>query len=116
MVIPRDAFDSKEEMEAYLAGRPFPKKVEPFRPEPTPPAVSNQIKSEDIPDEAISDNEARMKNHRNATGVIFTGRDVRVQFEGGKSFEGWLSEGDFEKLKERIPPDRIDLLKKISLI
>ena len=117
MVIPRDTVDGgdKEEFEFYLrTGRPYPKPKQEPRPEPIPPVVKNQIHFKDIPDGPVFDIEARMKNHRNATGVSFVGRDVRVQFEGGRLVEGWLSEGDFLELRKRIPSDRIDLLKKIS--
>jgi len=114
MVIPRDTFQSKEEMEDFLAGRPLPKKKVTPRPDPELPVVPNEIKLEDIPLAPITDFEARGRVVKNKEGTRFCGFDFSVEFEGGKTISGWLPEGEFFLLKKRIPVDRIDLLNKIG--
>jgi len=115
MVIPRDTFESKEEMEAFLSGHPLPRKPKVQKADPLPPSVPNQVRLEDIPLAPITDFEARGKSVRNKEGVKFCGFDFSVEFEGGKSISGWLPEGEFFLLKKRIPPERTDLLSKIGL-
>jgi len=111
MVIPRDAFESDAEMEDFLAGRPLPKKPKVVRPEPEPPVVPNELK--DIPPGEVVDISARGHAVKNKDGMMFCGFNVWVKI-GDAVFEGWLDEGNFEKLKKRIPPERTDLIGKIG--
>ncbi len=115
MTIPRDTMS----MENYKRwDRGLPLREEPKlskREEPELPVVEDQVKFSDIPDEEIKDFSARGRSVRNAEGSIFTGFVVFVEFQNGKTVQGWLPENEFLLLKKRIPPERTDLLGKIGL-
>jgi hypothetical protein len=86
------------------------------RPEPVEPIVSDRIRFEDIPDLEIKDFSARGRAVKNEDGMRFTGFVFYLEFTGGKKVQGWLPEGEFQKLKARIPKERTDLLNKIATI
>ena len=114
-MLPRDAFEGDAEMEDFLAGRPLPKKPRVVRPEPEPPIVENQIRFDDISLGEIRDITAKIHHPpvRNKDGMMFVGHDVSVVI-GEKTFLGWMTESDFLLLKKRLPPERTDLIQKIS--
>ena len=95
---------------------PLEKEVKMIRPpEPEAPKVPDQIRFQDIPDQEIKDFGARSKMHKNKDGARFTGWNFYVEFTNGKKVQGWMGEGEFAKLKARIPRERTDLLSKIAL-
>lgn len=112
MVIPRDAI-AIEDWELLQKGLPVPKKKVKPRPDPSPPVVENELKFTDIPDGEIRDIFARLHRPavRNESGVVFTGYDVEVVIDQ-QTYSGWMGEGDFLKLKMKIPLKRVDLLQK----
>ena len=85
------------------------------RPEPEAPIVADRIKFEDIPNLEIRDFGARSRTVKNAQSARFTGWNFYVEFINGKKIQGWLPPDEFQKLKARIPKDRVDLLGKIAL-
>ena len=112
MALIRDAMTGKN-YERWLRDLPLVKEEQPVKEDPVPPVVPEQLK--EIPSGEIKDVGCRRRNIRNDEGQIFCGYDVYVLFENGKSVEGWLPEAYFEQLKRRIPQERSDLLKKVSL-
>jgi hypothetical protein len=84
-------------------------------PEPEPPKVPDRVRFEDIPDQEIKDFGARSRTVKNAEGARFTGWNFYVEFINGKKVQGWLPPDEFQKLRDRIPRERTDLLSKIAL-
>jgi hypothetical protein len=114
MVIPRDTFESKEEMDAFLDGHPLPRKPKVVRPEPTPPQVENQIYFKDISDGEVEDAVAKISVRKNAEGMRLCGYNFMAKFRSGKVVEGWITEFDLEKFKKIIPESRSDIRAKLS--
>jgi hypothetical protein len=115
MAIPRDAM-GMDNYKRWERGLPLEKEVKHApRPEPQPPFVPDQLKFEEIPDQEIKDFSARGRSVKNKDGVRSTGYSFYLEFTNGKIIQGWLPEGEFQKLKARIPKDRTDLLNKIGL-
>jgi hypothetical protein len=99
----------------WLRDLPLQKEVKMIRPpEPEPPVVPDRIKFEDIPDQEISDFNARGRTVKNKDGARFTGYTFFVEFTNKKTLSGWLPESEFLKLKARIPRNRVDLLGNIG--
>ena len=96
-------------------GLPLEKEVKRVRIPPKPPVVADEVKFETIPDQEIKDFGARSRTVKNAEGARFTGWSFYMEFTNGKKVSGWMPEGEFLKLRARIPKDRVDLLGKIAL-
>jgi len=96
-------------------GLPPLKKKKIERSEPKPPTVEGQISYEDIPTDPIFEFSARACTFKNEEKVRFTGYQVFLESRAGKVVEGWMPEGQFQKLKQRIQGERPDLLQKIGL-
>ncbi len=113
MTIPRNAM-SMENYKRWERDLPLRKEPKVIRPEPELPVVPDEVKFDSIPDEEIRDFTARSRSVRNKDGAHFTGYSFYLEFTNGKTVQGWLPEGEFRKLKARIPRERIDLLNKIG--
>jgi len=113
MTLPRDAIEL-EDFQLIEKGFPPRSRVKVRKPEPEPPHVLDRVKFESIPLSPIVDFEARGRAVKNDEGMMFTGFNFSVTFEGGEIISGWLPENEFLQLKKRIPPGRIDLLQKIG--
>ena len=96
-------------------GLPLEPEVKRVRIPPEAPQVADEVKFETIPNLEIKDFGARTRTVKNAEGMRFTGWNFYVEFTNGKKVQGWMPEGEFLKLKARIPRDRLDLLGKIAL-
>jgi hypothetical protein len=104
-----------ENYKRWNRGLPLREEPQPTKHElPELPVVPCELKFESLPDQEIRDIGVRVRNVRNKAGVIFCGFDVFVEFENKKSFQGWMNEGEFARLKKKIPEDRIDLLRKAT--
>lgn len=112
MPLPREAvsLEDWERSERGLPPKPKPKVV---RTDPVPPKVEGQVKLGDIPEGELLDFSARSKGLRNDAGVIFVFYEFYLKLVDGRTFSGWLPEGEFYQLKRKIPKERIDLLEKI---
>jgi len=95
-----------ERMEQGLPPRPKKKVI---MPEHEPPVVENQIYFKDFPanKEMIKIN-ARMRSVQNKEGVRFTGFDLFVSFRDKTEISGWVSDGDFQKIKLLARASNID--------
>ena len=112
MTIPRDVM-TEEDFGRWERGLPPRRVVKVKREDPVPPEVPNQIK--ELPEEEVKDIGVARHNVQNADGVRFMGYDIFLAFQNEETLEGWLPESEFELLKRRIPPERTDLLRKMSL-
>ena len=92
-----------------------PKKI--VKPEPVPPIVDDQIFFDDLPTDELFEFSARLRHPavKNEDGVSFLGFDVYFESRGGEIAQGWMGEGEFQKLKMRIQVERPDLLVKIGI-
>jgi hypothetical protein len=114
MVLRRESM-TEANYQRWERGLPPIKETQPKKEDPALPIVTGQLRLDDIPNEPMRDIGVRRHNVKNEEGMRFIGYDLCLVFEGGESVEGWLLEADFEQLKRRIPQERSDLLKKVSL-
>ncbi|HUV58521.1 MAG TPA: hypothetical protein VMW09_00220 [Desulfatiglandales bacterium] len=106
------SLENFERMERGLPPTPRPKVV---RTEPEKPKVENEIRFKDIPEGEIFEFSARNCTYKNSEGTRFTGYTIYLEMRDGNIIEGWLDEGNFQKLKLRLQAERPDLLSKIAL-
>ena len=116
MSIPKEAISlaNFKRQERGLPPKQEPKRV---REDPIPPKVADQIAFDDLPTGEIFDFNARRRHPtiKNKDGVMFTGFDIFLETRDGEISQGWLPEGAFQKLKQRIQIERPDLLTKIGI-
>jgi len=111
---PRTAM-SKEDFDRSEKGLNPRARVVVVRPEPEPPKVENLKTIADVPEgEEIEDVGQRMVSQKNKDGVRFCGYDIYLKFKSGKALSGWMDEGNWAKVKKRIPIERLDLIKKAT--
>jgi len=114
MTIPKEAI-SKADFDRQERGLPPRAKPKIIKPEPTKPVVSDEITFKDIPAGEIYDLSAKSCTFKNSEGTRFTGYNVFLESRDGNVVEGWMPEGQFQKLKQRIQVEKPELLKKIGL-
>jgi len=113
-MIPKETVTLKnfERMERGLPAKAAAKVV---RHDPKPPVVPDQIAFKDIPEGEVFELSARSRSVKNKDLMRFTGFDVYVESRDGKIAQGWMAEGEFQKLKQRIQVEAPHLLVKIGL-
>lgn len=113
-MIPTEAI-SKTDFDRQEKGLPLIPRVREVKPDPIPPVVPDELKFNDLPEGEIYEFSARRRVEKNETETRFTGYTIYLETRKGKTIEGWLPEGEFEKLRQRIRVERPDLLSKIGL-
>jgi len=99
MVIPIDCVTKQNWERGQRGLAPVSEKKSP-REEPEPPKIENQIRFEDV--ELTPGLKLLVKqrdNRKNSEGVILTGFKVAIETEPGKVQQGWLGDGDLNKLR-----------------
>jgi len=114
MTLQREAM-SLSDFERQERGLPPKKRVVVPQKDPVAPVVDDQVNLDDLPNLEIVDISARRKNIRNSEGVLFTGYDLYIKFSDDTEISGWTDDGAFQKLRLRIPKERIDLIQKIEV-
>ena len=107
----------KTDFDRQERGLPPIPKVKVVREEPERPIVPDEITFADIPQGEIFEFSARLRHPtiRNEAGMLFTGYDTYVECRDGTVKQGWMIEGQFQLLKQRLQVERPDLLSKIGL-
>lgn len=113
-MIPREAITLENFQRSEKGLPPIKVKKEP-RPEPEKPTVEDEITFEDLPDTEIFEFSGRRRVEKNEAGTRFTGYTIFLETRSGEILEGWLDEGNFEKLRQRLRVEAPHLLQKIGL-
>jgi len=90
----------REDWERAQKGLPPLPKKKVVRPEPEFPEIQNRILFENV--ELTPGLKLLVKqrdNLKNSEGVILTGFKVAIEIEPGKVQQGWLGDGDLNKLR-----------------
>jgi hypothetical protein len=101
-MIPKEDF---ERMEKGLPPRP---KREIVIPEPEAPVIEDQIFLKDFQNKEILTVEGSPKAVKNKDGTRFTGFNLMITFRDKTVISGWLSDGDFQRMKALGRGSKID--------
>ena len=113
-MIPKEAI-SKADFDRQERGLPPKAQPKEIKPDPEPPVVPDQIAFKDIPEDEVFEFSARRRTEKNEAGTRFSGYTIFLETRSGKVTEGWLIEGEFEKLRQRLRVEARHLLDQIGL-
>jgi hypothetical protein len=98
----------REDFERMEKGLPPRPKQKVIIPEPEPPVIENQIFLKDFQKKEIVNVDGHARAVKNKDGVRFTGFDLMITFQDKAVISGWLSDGDFQRMKALTRGSKID--------